>query len=40
VKVLSQRSEGYVVEGLSGGEDVIVNAPADLKDGDRIKVKQ
>jgi HlyD family secretion protein len=40
VKVLSQRSEGYVVEGLSGGEDVIVNVPADLKDGDRIKVKQ
>ena len=40
VKVLSQRSEGYVVDGLGGGEDVIVNAPADLKDGDRIKVKQ
>ena len=40
VKVLSQRSDGYLVEGLTGGEDVIVNAPADLKDGDRIKVKQ
>jgi HlyD family secretion protein len=40
VKVLSQRSEGYVVDGLNGGEDVIVNAPADLKDGDRVKVKQ
>ena len=40
VKVLSQRSEGYVVDGLTGGEDVIVNAPADLKDGDRVKVKQ
>ena len=40
VKVLSQRSDGYVVEGLNGGEDVIVNAPADLKDGDRVKVKQ
>lgn len=40
VKVLSQRSEGYVVEGLTGGEDLIVNAPADLKNGDRVKVKQ
>jgi HlyD family secretion protein len=40
VKVLSQRSDGYVVDGLIGGEDVIVNAPADLKDGDRVKVKQ
>jgi HlyD family secretion protein len=40
VKVLSQRSDGYVVDGLNGGEDVIVNAPADLKDGDRVKVKQ
>ncbi|HVH88914.1 MAG TPA: efflux RND transporter periplasmic adaptor subunit [Terriglobales bacterium] len=40
VKALSQRSDGYLVEGLTGGEDVIVNAPADLKDGDRIKIKQ
>lgn len=40
VKVLSQRSDGYVVDGLTGGEDIIVNAPADLKDGDRVKVKQ
>src|SRR5215469_2189220 len=40
VKVLSQRSDGYLVDGLTGGEDIIVNAPADLKDGDRIKVKQ
>jgi len=40
VKVLSQRSDGYVVDGLTGGEDVILNTPADLKDGDRVKVKQ
>jgi HlyD family secretion protein len=40
VKVLSQRSDGYFVEGLNGGEDVIINAPTDLKDGDRIRVKQ
>lgn len=40
VKVLSQRSDGYVVDGLTGGEDIIANAPADLKDGDRVKVRQ
>ncbi|HWC20197.1 MAG TPA: efflux RND transporter periplasmic adaptor subunit [Terriglobales bacterium] len=40
VKVLSQRSDGYLVDGLTGGEDVIVNAPADLKNGDKIKIKQ
>jgi HlyD family secretion protein len=39
VKVLNQRSDGYAVEGLTGGEDVIVNPPADLKDGDRIRLK-
>lgn len=26
-------------DGLIGGEDLIVNPPADLKDGDRIKIK-
>ena len=40
VKVISQRSDGYLVDGLTGGEDIIVNAPADLKDGDRVKIKQ
>lgn len=40
VKILSQRSDGYVVDGLTGGEDIIVNAPADLKGGDRVKIKQ
>ena len=40
VKVLSTRTEGYLVEGLTGGEDVIVSAPPELKDGDRIKLKQ
>jgi HlyD family secretion protein len=28
-----------VEEGLIGGEDLIVNPPADLKDGDRVKAK-
>jgi HlyD family secretion protein len=40
IKVQSQRTEGYLVEGLTGGEDVIVNAPADLKDGDRVRIKK
>jgi HlyD family secretion protein len=40
IKVISQRSDGYLVDGLPGGEDVIVNAPTDLKDGDRVKIKQ
>jgi HlyD family secretion protein len=40
IKVISQRSDGYLVDGLTGGEDVIVNAPTDLKDGDRVKIKQ
>ena len=39
VKILSQRSGGVVVQGLSGGEDVITAAPQDLKDGEKIKVK-
>src|SRR5437764_9741755 len=40
VKVISQRNDGYLVDGLTGGEDIIVNAHADLKDGDRVKTKQ
>jgi HlyD family secretion protein len=40
IKVLSQRSNGYLVDGLTGGEDIIVNAPAELKEGDRIRIKQ
>jgi HlyD family secretion protein len=40
VKILNQRSDGYVVDGLTGGEDIIINAPADVKNGDRVKIKQ
>jgi HlyD family secretion protein len=40
IKVLSQRSNGYMVDGLTGGEDIIVNAPSELKEGDRIRIKQ
>src|SRR5215471_3908860 len=39
VRVLAQRSGGVLVDGLVGGEDVITAGPADLKDGDKIKVK-
>ena len=40
IKVVSQRSNGYLVDGLTGGEDIIVNAPSELKEGDRIRIKQ
>jgi HlyD family secretion protein len=39
VHILSSRTNGYVVDGLTGGEDIIVNGPADLKDGDKIRLK-
>jgi HlyD family secretion protein len=39
VKVMAQRSGGVLVEGLVGGEEVITAGPADLKDGDKIKIK-
>jgi HlyD family secretion protein len=39
VKVVAQRNDGYLVEGLTGGEDVIVRPPADLKDGEKIRLK-
>ena len=39
VHIISQRSGGYLVDGLIGGEDVITTAPEDLKDGQSIKIK-
>ncbi len=39
IRILNQRTDGYVVAGLTGGENVILNPPAELKDGDRVKVK-
>jgi HlyD family secretion protein len=39
VHVISQRSDGFLVDGLVGGESVITKSPQDLKDGDSIKVK-
>jgi HlyD family secretion protein len=41
VKTGSSNSKGVRIEdGLIGGEDLIVNPPADLKNGDRVKPKQ
>jgi HlyD family secretion protein len=39
VHVLSQRTDGFLVDGLVGGENVISKGPAELKDGDSIKIK-
>jgi HlyD family secretion protein len=39
VHVLSQRSDGFLVDGLVGGESVITAGPQDLKDGEAIKIK-
>jgi HlyD family secretion protein len=40
VRVVSKRTNGYLVEGLTGGEDLIINSPADLKDGDSIRIRR
>src|SRR5580692_8378941 len=39
VHVLSQRTDGFLVDGLVGGESVISTPPQELKDGDSIKIK-
>jgi HlyD family secretion protein len=39
VQIVSQRSTGFTVKGLNGGENVITAAPSTLKNGDRIKIK-
>ncbi|HZP63680.1 MAG TPA: efflux RND transporter periplasmic adaptor subunit [Terriglobales bacterium] len=39
VQVVSQRSSGFTVSGLMGGENVITTGPATLRDGDKIKIK-
>jgi HlyD family secretion protein len=39
VHVISQRTDGFLVNGLVGGESLITKAPQDLKDGETIKVK-
>jgi HlyD family secretion protein len=39
VKILSQRSDGYLVDGPINGENVITSGPENLKDGQSVKVK-
>ena len=40
VRVSGSTSEGLrVEEGLIGGEDLVLNPPAELKDGDKVKLK-
>jgi len=40
IKVGGTTSKGVQIsEGLIGGEDIIANPPADLKDGQRVRPK-
>ncbi|HUM06025.1 MAG TPA: efflux RND transporter periplasmic adaptor subunit [Terriglobales bacterium] len=39
VNILGPRAGGYLVDTLVGGENVIIAAPADLKDGQKIRIK-
>lgn len=39
VRVLEQRSNGYLVDGPIDGENVITGGPENLKDGQSIKIK-
>jgi HlyD family secretion protein len=39
VHVRGQRSGGYLVDSLVGGESVITAGPADLQDGQKIRIK-
>ena len=39
VNVLGPRSGGFLIDSLVGGENVITAGPADLKDGQKIRIK-
>ena len=39
IHVQGQRSGGYLVDSLVGGESVITTAPANLQDGQKIRIK-
>jgi HlyD family secretion protein len=39
IHIVSERSDGALVDGLVGGENVITTGPSTLKDGDKIKIK-
>jgi len=40
VRVVQRRSDGVMVDGLTGEEDVIIGAPPTVKEGSRIKAIQ
>ena len=39
VRILEQRSNGYLVDGPINGENVITSGPENLKDGESVKIK-
>src|SRR6202171_3722016 len=39
VHIQGQRSGGYLVDSLVGGESIITAGPADLQDGQKIRIK-
>jgi hypothetical protein len=39
VKILEQRSNGYLVDGPINGENVVSSPPDNLKDGQSIRIK-
>jgi len=39
VRIVEQRSNGYLVDGPINGENVIINGPENLKDGQSVKIK-
>jgi len=39
VRIVQQRSNGYLVDGPINGENVVTNGPEDLKDGQSVKIK-
>ncbi len=39
VRIKATRADGYLVQGLAGGEDIIIAGPANLQDGQRIRIK-
>lgn len=39
IRILSQRSNGYLVDGPINGENVITSGPENLKDGQSIRIK-
>jgi HlyD family secretion protein len=40
IRVIRRRADGcLLIEGIDGGEDIIIDAPAGLRQGDRIKVR-